>query len=353
MDLMNDELLLIDGSYGEGGGQILRAALSLSTLTGRGFRMVNIRAGRRKPGLRPQHLTAVRAMAALCNATLEGDSEGSAALTFVPNGPACPGDYRFDVGTAGATTLVLQAIIPPLAEQDAPSWVSLTGGTHVPFSPPYHFLERVFCPAVRRLGWQVDLTLKRWGWYPRGGGRVQATIRPAMPAPARVDWRERGTLRRLWVLSAAGNLPAHIRERQARRARQRLREAGLTPDRVDVVDAPGPGVGTCVIVVGEYENGWGAGSALGRRGKPAEQVAEEAVAEFLEFHHSAAAADPHLADQLIVPLLVRVPSWAFSTSRLTEHLRTVIWLSRQFIPAEITLHEEENRIIVQCSNSFS
>ncbi len=344
------EHLTIDGSYGEGGGQILRAALSLSVLTGQPFHMVNIRARRPKPGLRPQHLTAVRAAAALCNATLQGAKEGTQELIFAPQGSALPGSYRFDVGTAGATTLILQTLIPPLAELDAPSWLSLTGGTHVPWSPPYHFLEKVYCPAVAALGWQVNLTIKRWGWYPRGGGRVQATIRPASEGPDHIDWRERGELRSLWVLSASSNLPAHIRERQARRARLRLREAGLPPARVDIIDAPSPGVGTCVIVIGTYENGWGAGAALGKRGKPAEQVAEEAVAEFLNFHRGTAAIDPHLADQLIVPLLVRARSWAFSTPEATSHLRTVIWLSTQFIPSNVHIIEEENRVIVQCLN---
>ncbi len=343
-------MLQIDGSYGEGGGQILRAALSLSVFTQTPFRLERIRAKRPKPGLRPQHLTAVRAAAALCNAEVQGAHEGSTELTFTPQGPARPGTYRFDVGTAGATGLILQTLIPPLAEAPEPSWLTLTGGTHVPWSPPYHFLERVFIPAVGHLGWQISLTLKRWGWYPRGGGRVQATIRPPLAGPKHLDWVERGELQHLWVLSAASNLPEHVRRRQAKRAQRRLREAGLSPHQVDVVDAPSPGVGTCVIIVGTYEAGWGAGFALGKRGKPAEQVAEEAVAQFLEFHRSGAAVDPHLADQFIVPLLVRGVSWTFSTSRATNHLRTVIWLSTQFIPAPITVEEREGRVIVQCSN---
>ncbi len=346
--------LVIDGSYGEGGGQILRAALSLSILTGRGFRLVNIRAKRSKPGLRPQHLTAVRAAAAICNASVEGDYEGSMELTFTPGGPAVPGSYRFDVGTAGATTLILQTLIPPLAEAPEPAWVNLTGGTHVPWSPPYHYLERAFVPAIRRLGWQVALTIKRWGWYPRGGGRVQAAFRPADPPPPRVDWVERGALTHLWVLSASSNLPAHIRQRQAKQARRRLQEAGLTPDTVEVVDAPSPGIGTCVVVVATYENGWGGAAALGARGKPAERVADEAVEGFLAFHRSRGALDPHLADQMIVPLLARrVPAWQFSTSEATQHLRTVIWLSTQFVPATITIEEEADRVIVRCSNSSS
>ncbi len=343
-------MLTIDGSYGEGGGQILRAALSLSMITQTPFRLQNIRAKRPKPGLRPQHLTAVHAAAALCNADVEGAHEGSTQLMFVPKEPTHPGTYRFDVGTAGAVSLIFQTLLPPLAEATEPSWLILTGGTHVPWSPPYHFLEQVFIPAVTQLGWQVNLKIKRWGWYPRGGGRVHATVRPPRPAPEHIEWVERGELKHLWVLSAASNLPAHIRQRQAKRARLRLQEADLLPHRVDVIDAPSPGVGTCVIIIGTYENGWGAGYALGKRGKPAEQVAEEAVAQFLQFHRSSAAVDPHLADQLVVPLIVRGASWAFSTPEVTNHLRTVIWLSTHFIPASITITEETERIIIQCSN---
>lgn len=343
------ETLVIDGSYGEGGGQILRAALSLSVLTGRPFRVVNIRAKRPKPGLRPQHLTAVRAAAALCAAQVEGDAEGSMELTFAPQTAAQPGSYRFDVGTAGATSLILQTVIPPLAEAEGPSWVSLSGGTHVPWSPPFHYMSRVFLPAVHTLGWRVSLTLKRWGWYPRGGGRVQAVIQPAGPAPAEVDWTERGRLVHLWVLSASSNLPAHIRERQAKQARRRLQAAGLPPDEVEIVDAPSPGVGTCVVIAATYENGWGGAGALGEKGKPAEKVADEAVDAFLAFHESGAALDPNLADQVIVPLAARgVQRWQFSTPRVTNHLRTVIWLVQQFVPLHIELEETAERAIVRC-----
>ena len=348
------EPIIIDGSYGEGGGQILRSALSLATVTGRPFRMVNIRARRDKPGLRPQHLTAVRAAATLCDATVEGDEVGSRTLTFVPGRAAAPGSYRFDVGTAGSVTLILQTVIPPLAELDRPSWITLVGGTHVPMSPPFHHLANLLCPAVRTLGWDVSATIKRWGWYPRGGGRVTITIRPPAPPPEQVEWVERGDLQHLKVISATSNLPAHIRERQAKRATQRLRAEGLSPHKVDIIDAPSPGVGTCVCVLGIYENGWGGSVSLGKKGKPAERVAEEAVDEFVAFHRSAGALDVHLADQVVVPLVTRgVRAWAFSTPRLTNHLRTVVWLTQQFIPIPITFREEKERVIVQCSNSSS
>lgn len=348
------EPVIIDGSYGEGGGQILRAALSLSILTGRPFRMIRIRAKRSNPGLRPQHLTAVRAAAAICQAAVEGDVEGSQELYFAPQLPAQPGSYRFDVGTAGATSLILQTLIPPLAEIIEPSWVSLTGGTHVPWSPPFHYLQRTFLPAVRQLGWDLSLKITRWGWYPRGGGRVQAAFRPPASPPDTIEWVDRGRVTHLWVLSASSNLPAHIRERQAKQARRRLQSAGLSPDAVEIVDAPSPGVGTCVIIVATYENGWGGAAALGKRGKPAERVADEAVDQFLAFHRREGALDPFLADQLVVPLLARgLRTWQYSTSEITNHLRTVIWLSTQFVPAQITLREEMDRVIVQCSNLSS
>ncbi len=345
--------VLIDGAQGEGGGQILRAALSLAVHTGRGFRMIHIRARRPQPGLRPQHVTAVRAAAALCDARVEGDEVGSTQLIFVPGHAPRAGSYRFDVGTAGSTSLILETLLPPLAELDAPSWLTLTGGTHVPWSPPYHYIERVFLPAVRALGWNVETRLKRWGWYPRGGGRVHVSVRPPRRPPSHVDWSERGELRHVWLLSASSHLPAHIRQRQAKRAKRRLREAGVPPDEVVVVDAPGPGVGTCVVIAATYENGWGGSVSLGKKGKPAEQVAEEAVADFLAFHRSGAALDVHLADQVIVPLLVRGVSWRFSTPRLTNHLRTVIWLTGHFLPHNVTIAQEEAQVIVQCSNSSS
>lgn len=181
---------------------------------------------------------------------------------------------------------------------------------------------------------------------------MQIVFRPPVPAPAQVDWKERGTLRHLWVLSASSNLPTHVTQRQAKRALQRLRAAGLSAHEVTVVDdAPSPGIGSCVVIAGMYENGWGGGSALGKRGKPAERVADEAVDAFLRFHQSTGAVDVHLADQLIVPLAVRVQRWAFTTPHMSNHLRTVIWLTSQFIPVQISHHEEEGRVIIQCSNS--
>ena len=177
-------MLSLDGSYGEGGGQILRTALSLAALTGVPVRIEGIRARRSKPGLRPQHLTAVQAVARISQAEVTGAHLGSQALTFKPRTPQ-GGHYRFDVaettGSAGAVTLVAQALLPPLLKAEAPATVILKGGTHVPWSPPAHYLSHVFLPALASMGAEVEMTLERWGWYPRGGGEVRLTIRGGPP----------------------------------------------------------------------------------------------------------------------------------------------------------------------------
>src|SRR5689334_333662 len=170
-------MLKLDGSVGEGGGQILRTALALSALTGQPFEIEKIRAKRRKPGLLRQHLTAVRAATALCQAQVEGDSLGSMTLRFVP-GDVKPGEYAFAIGTAGSATLVLQTVLPPLLLASRPSKITIEGGTHNPLAPPVDFLDRSFLPLVRRMGPRVRVQLERWGFYPAGGGRISVEIEP-------------------------------------------------------------------------------------------------------------------------------------------------------------------------------
>jgi len=339
------DILEIDGSYGEGGGQILRTALSLAVALGRPFGMRRIRAGRPKPGLRPQHLVAVRAAAAIAGATVEGDRIGSQELLFAPRHRPTGGDYTFDVGTteaggsAGAVSLVFQTLLLPLALAGAPSRLSLVGGTHVPWSPPFHYLAHVYLPAVAALGYRADLTLQRWGWYPKGGGVVQAVIPPRDAAEETahpLDWTRRGRLTRVWGISAASNLPEHIIRRQKAQALETLRKAGLRAE-IEEAEAPATGFGTVVFLVAEYERGIGGFTAYGALRKPAERVAEEAARQLVRFHQTRAAVDVHLADQLLLPAVLADAHVAFTTPQATDHLRTNAWAIEQFLGPRVEI----------------
>jgi RNA 3'-terminal phosphate cyclase (ATP) len=317
-------MLHLDGSYGEGGGQILRTALSLAAVTGGPVRIERIRAGRPKPGLRPQHLTAVQALARVCQAEVTGANLGSQALTFTPR-VLKAGHYLFDVaqktGSAGSVSLIAQALLPPLLMAGAPTTITLKGGTHVPWSPPIHYLSQVFLPALAELGATVELTLERWGWYPKGGGEVHMHVTPVR-ALSGVEWRAPAAPVAFRALSAASQLPEHVARRQAARLTARLKES--VP--VEIIPASGQDPGSFVFL-------WGprAGfSALGARGKPAEQVADEVGEAYLAFRESRAALDRHLADQILLYLaLARGPS-SFTTETVTSHLLTNVWVIEQF-----------------------
>jgi RNA 3'-terminal phosphate cyclase (ATP) len=318
-------MLFLKGSYGEGGGQILRTALSLAAVTGTPVRIEAIRAGRPKPGLRPQHLTAVNAVAQVSQAEVTGARLGSQELTFRPGAPQ-GGRYLFDVaaktGSAGSVSLIAQALLPPLLRAERPATVILRGGTHVPWSPPAHYLSHVFLPALAAMGAEVKLSLERWGWYPRGGGEIRLSIRPAHTLKG-VEWRTPAAGAAFRGLSAAAKLPEHVARRQAAQLKVRLGEA--IP--VDLIPAGGQDPGSLVFL-------WGprAGfSALGARGKPAERVADEVADAFLTFRERNAALDRHLADQLLLYLaLARGPS-TFTTEAVTSHLLTNVWVIEQFL----------------------
>jgi RNA 3'-terminal phosphate cyclase (ATP) len=337
-------MLTIDGSHGEGGGQVLRSALSLSLLTGQAICIEHIRARRPKPGLQAQHLASVRAAAQVSAATVEGDTFGSATLSFAPQG-IFPGKYVWDVaeerGSAGAATMVLQTVLLPLAlAQHGDSRLTVRGGTHVPWSPPYHYIEQVYLPTLARLGIQASVQIERWGWYPQGGGMVQAQVIPSSQPIAGLDLTERGRLLRLRGLSAVSNLPVSIAERQRARAEAFLRQRDFAP-RIELIEAPARGPGTIVFLLAEYEQAIAGFTALGARGKPAEKVAEEACAQFMAHHQSGAAVDPHLADQLILPLALAAGPSAFTTSCITQHLLTNIWVVEQFLPVRFQVEGQE------------
>jgi RNA 3'-phosphate cyclase len=315
----------MDGSYGEGGGQILRTALSLAALTGQPVRIEHIRARRSKPGLRPQHLTAVQAVSRVCQAEVTGVHLGSQEVTFRPRTPQ-GGLYLFDVasmtGSAGAVTLVAQALLPPLLKAGAPATVILKGGTHVPWSPPAHYLSHVFLPALAAMGAEVEMTLGRWGWYPRGGGEMRLTIRGARPLTG-IQWLTPAASSAFRALSAAAKLPEHVARRQAARLAARLDAA--VP--VEIIPASGLDPGSLVFIWGP-QAGF---TALGARGKPAEQVADEAVEACLAFRARGAAVDRHLADQILIYLALAKGPSRFTTEAVTSHLLTNVWVIEQFI----------------------
>jgi RNA 3'-terminal phosphate cyclase (ATP) len=318
-------MLSVDGSYGEGGGQILRTALALAALTGVPVPIDRIRARRSKPGLRPQHLTAVQAVARVCQAEVTGVHLGSQALTFRPRALQA-GNYVFDVAeqtrSAGAVTLVAQALLPPLLKSGAAATVSLKGGTHVPGSPPAHYLSCVFLPALAAMGAEVDMTLERWGWYPRGGGAMRLSIGSARPLMG-VQWHTPAAGSAFRGLSAAAKLPEHVARRQAARLAARL---DVTVP-VEIIPANGQDAGSLVLVWGPLAGF----AALGARGKPAEQVADEAAEAYLAYRASGAAVDRHLADQILIYLALAQGPSSFSTEAVTSHLLTNVWVIEQFL----------------------
>lgn len=343
-------MIAIDGSHGEGGGQIVRSALTLAALTGQAVRIEAIRAGRDKPGLQAQHLTAVRAAAAICNATVRGDTLGSMTLEFIPGGPPQPGEYLFDVAearqgaSAGSVVLVFQTVLLPLALA-GPSRLVIKGGTHVPWSPPLPYIQHVFLPTVWRMGLRAQVTLRRYGWYPAGGGEAEFQIADCQYPIPNIQLTWRGELRKVWGIAAVSNLPGHIAQRMANRAINILKAANTqypTPHiQPTHVEATGPGVG--IFIFAEYEHVAAGFCAYGRKGVPAEKVAEEACNALLAHHQSNGAVDPHLADQLTLPAAILTRSACWTTSRVTRHLLTNAWVAQQFVNCTIEVRGQEGQ----------
>jgi len=342
------EPILIDGSMGEGGGQILRTAVALSAVTGRPIKIINIRAKRRNPGLRPQHLTAIRALAEITGARVRGAHVGSMEVEFWP-GPVRGGNYEFNVGTAGSVSLVLQALLPALAYADSPVRVRIIGGTDVKMAPTIDYMKEVFLEHLRRFGYDVKLSVKRRGHYPKGGGIVDVEI----PRPPRgfdpVLLVDRGRLQAVYGRSHAVRLPKHVAERQARAASEVVkRELGVEP-RIELEwyepgrdPHLGPGSGIALWAV--FESSLVGADALGERGKRAEIVGREAASKLVEDVRTGAAVDRYASDMLPPYMALADGESSYTGARLTSHAETMFQLLRLILPeARIRVEGERGR----------
>jgi RNA 3'-terminal phosphate cyclase (ATP) len=343
-------LIELDGAAGEAGGQVLRTALALSAVTGRAFRVVGVRAGRPKPGLRPQHLAAARATAAICQGRLKGDDLGSMEILLEPQAVERRDAWRFDIGTAGSTPLLFQTLCWPLAVAGAPTELFLGGGTHQGGAPSFHYLALVWAPAVARLGFPFTLSLQRAGFYPEGGGEMSATIAAPRGMPS-LDLGHRGTLVQAEVLSLACGVDFAVAERQAARAERRLRNGGVACE-VRAVPMPcGPSRGSHLLVVATFERVRSGHAATSDGGVDPDGVADAAVLRFSSFLDGHGAVDAHLADQLLVPAALVAAGLAprpdgvdrvtrFSVGEVTRHLLTNAEVIRAFLPVEVVIEGE-------------
>lgn len=326
----------IDGSRGEGGGQILRTSLALAILTGRKLRMRKIRAGRRRPGLQRQHLACVEAAARLCGGTTTPLEVGTAELVFTP-GTEAPGELAIDIGTAGSTTLVIQTILVPAIVANRPLRAVITGGTHNPFAPPFDFLDRVFLPHLRAMGADVTLTLERRGVMPEGGGRVVLEVRPAGKLRP-IALLEAGAVVARRATAIVARLPRHIAERELACAQERLREPAC-----EVIELPDDGPHNCFMV--EVELASGARelcTAHGRKGYPAEDVADDALDELEDYLECGVPVGEHLSDQLLLPLAVAGGGKFRTLAPLTRHAHTNIDTIGAFLDVPIRVEEHED-----------
>ncbi len=332
-------MLEIDGKTGEGGGQILRTSLALSALTGLPFRMVDIRKNRSRGGLMRQHLTCVRAAAAICGATVKGDELRSTTLEFVP-GDVVAGDYEFAIGSAGSTTLVLQTVLPALASASAPSTVSIEGGTHNQMAPTFEFLRDTFAPQLARMGPQLEITAPKFGFYPAGGGQLEARIAPA--AWTGFELLDRGEILARTVEAMVAHLPDHIAEREVETVLERLSWPAKAGSVVRAHDhSPGPGNIVTVQVTSQHLTETFVG--FGEKGVQAETVAKRVSDEARSYLAAVVPVGEHLADQLAL-LMAIAGSGRFRTSAPTRHTLTQLEIIPKFLEVDIECERIDDQV---------
>lgn len=330
-------MIVIDGSEGEGGGQVLRTALSLALVTGRAFRIEKIRANRSRPGVMRQHATAVEAACAIGGADCPDLAVGASELTFEP-GKVVPGEHLFAVGTAGSTSLVLQTLLPPLMLADRPSRLILEGGTHNIYAPPFEFIARTYLPLINRMGPSVSARLVRHGFYPAGGGRIEVDVTP-VPSLAKLDLVERGALRRVFGQAVVAALPDEIAERELAKVGTVLGWPDEARRLVRLEDRAGPG--NILLLEAEFDHVTEIVSGFGKLGVPAQVVGDKAAKRMAGYLESRAFAGPYLADQLLLPMAL-AGGGSFTTVKPSQHSRTAADVIARFLDVDVAFEPAED-----------
>lgn len=333
-------MITLDGSYGEGGGQMLRSALALSMWTGQPFTMHNIRANRSKKGLLRQHLTAVKASQQICNAQVTGAELNSQQLSFIPN-TINSGDYKFEIGSAGSATLVLQTVLPALLKGQTKSTVVITGGTHNQSAPPADFLQYAFLPLLAKMGINVTLTIRKHGFYPAGGGELVVEIEPCTQLSALYLY-QRGEPKSAYAQSLICSLPIHIAERELNTVKEKM---GWTDEQLELRSIRAMGQGNVLLLVVEDEHVTNMFSGFAEHGVSAEKVAALTCKQAQHFLTSEAAVDEYLADQLLLPMAL-VGAGGFSSTHISPHCESNMAVIQQFLPTQFCLEQQAHALKV-------
>lgn len=342
-------MIEIDGSYGEGGGQILRTAVALSAVTGKACKITNIRANRRRPGLLAQHLTALNSVGKLCDAEIKGNTLGSTEIEFSPK-EIKGGSLSLNVGTAGSTALVLQALMIPAIHCKTDLDIEIKGGTVNKWAPSVYYLQNITLALLRRIGYSADIILHKHGFYPKGGGLIEAKINPGTIHA--MNWVKSGKVLEIIGLCVASQdlKEAKVAERMQKVARQGIfREFQKSPKiKTEYIQSDSTGCGIDLVAI--YENSVMCGNSIGVPGKRAEKVAKEALQELIEVHEKDAFLDKHMADQIIPYMALGTindsKDSVVKVTEITGHVRTNIWVVERFLPVRFSINEEEK--IIKC-----
>ncbi|MEM4496557.1 MAG: RNA 3'-terminal phosphate cyclase [Archaeoglobaceae archaeon] len=331
-------MIRIDGSYGEGGGQILRTAVALSCVTGKEVEIYNIRANRPNPGLAAQHLKGIETAKLISNAEVEGLKLGSTRVIFRPK-TLKGGTFKIDIGTAGSVTLVLQTILPPSIVAEKESTFEITGGTDVAWSPPIDYFRFVTLKALKELGAEMNIVLIKRGYYPKGGGKIEVHVKPS-----KLTGKEflKKMDEKIFGISHCQNLPINVAERQAKAAKDWLRKMGLAAD-IKVERSEGISTGSGITIWSSYKGG----SALGEKGKRAEIVGEEAAKEFYREFTSDSVMDSKLADQIMVFAVLANSETRYTTSEITLHQKSNAYVINTFFNDAISINEQKKEIHIR------